>query len=70
MFEQFWENPFAAPEVAEALVDPTIEDMDQAEEIRREHINRETGIRGIGSLFYLSAFVLILIEIFRVWSSF
>lgn len=70
MVGQFQENPFAAPEVAEALVDPAIEDLAQAEEIRRQHIRREASIRGIGSLFYLSVLGWVLIAIFSAWSGF
>ena len=61
MSEQSHENPFATSAIAEALVDPAIENMDQAEQIRREHLNRETSVRGIGSLFYFGTLFLILI---------
>ena len=64
------ENPFATSAIAEALVDPAIENMDQAEQIRREHLNRETSVRGIGSLFYVGTIVLILFIASTVWSIF
>ena len=70
MSEQSQENPFAASAVAEALVDPAIEDTAQAEQIRREHVNREASVRGIGSLFYLGTLLWILISIFTAWSIF
>jgi len=70
MSEQSHENPFATSAIAEALVDPAIGDMDQAEQIRREHLNRETSVRGIGSLFYVGTLVLILFVASIVWSRF
>jgi hypothetical protein len=70
MPEQSHENPFATSAIAEALVDPAIENMDQAEQIRREHLNRETSVRGIGSLFYVGTIVLILFIASTVWSRF
>lgn len=68
MSEQSHENPFATSAIAEALVDPAIENMDQAEQIRHEHLNRETSVRGIGCLFYLGTLFSILIITFTAWS--
>ena len=67
MSEQSHENPFATSAIAEDLVDPAIENMDQAEQIRREHLNRETSVRRIGCLFYLGTLFSILIT---AWSIF
>jgi hypothetical protein len=61
--EQPHDNPYAAPAVAESLVNPTIGEISQATQIRHEHINHEASIRGIGILFYVSSFLVILIAI-------
>ena len=70
MPEQSHENPFATSAIAEALVDPAIENLDEAAQVRHEHLNRETSVRAIGSLFYLGTLVLILFATFTVRSSF
>ena len=62
-FEQPHDNPYAAPAVAEALVNLTTGEMSQATQIRHEHINHEASIRGIGICLYVSSFLVILIAV-------
>jgi len=54
-------NPYAAPKaVVEDVSDVA---NPQAEAIRRAHINHETSIKGIGTLYYLSAFFMGLVAL-------
>ena len=53
-------NPYAAPEAGVGPMVPA-EISGLAEAIRREHINHEASIKGVGGLYYLSAVVFVLL---------
>lgn len=57
-------NPYAPPQ--SATLSAPLDALDQAEALRREHIGTEATIKSVGALYYLGAFVIIMVGVASV----